>query len=131
MKREGRQHGVVPSYPIRPTPLSHQRRHVKTVDSASLSGLFTKVSKKPTNQSKYTGKCGAARCLGSSIHSVYKSKDKAKGTVKLKSVGSHDRQSIIGCPTGTSAIDALAYLARDEGYEDYDFSDDIRLNLEL
>lgn len=61
------------------------------------------------------------RYLGSSIHSVCKSKDKAKGTVKLRSVGSHERQLIIGCcPTGTSAIDALAYLARDEGCEDED-----------
>ncbi|KAI3799232.1 hypothetical protein L1987_34523 [Smallanthus sonchifolius] len=102
MKREGRQHGVVRSYPILPTPLSRQRRYVKTEDSASVAGLFTKVSRKPTNQSKFTGKCGKARCLGCHIHPVCKSKEKAKGTMKLRS---------IGCPAGTSAIDALAHIA--------------------
>ncbi|XP_076933743.1 uncharacterized protein LOC143599745 [Bidens hawaiensis] len=126
MKREGRQHGVVRSFPILPTPLSRQRRYVKTVDSASVAGLFTKVSTKPTNHSKFTGKCGTARCLGCHVHPVCKSKDKAKGTMKLRSVGSHDHE-MIGCPTGTSAIDALAYLAsdKDEGYDyDYDHGDD-------
>ncbi|KAI3799230.1 hypothetical protein L1987_34520 [Smallanthus sonchifolius] len=131
MKREGRQHGVVRSYPILPTPLSRQRRYVKTVDSASVAGLFTKVSKKPTNQSKFTGKCGKARCLGCHIHPVCKSKEKAKGTMKLRSIGS-DR-GLIGCPAGTSAIDALAHLARYESYDDGtidDYDDDTNYSVE-
>ncbi|KAJ0704389.1 hypothetical protein HanPI659440_Chr14g0562231 [Helianthus annuus] len=123
MKREGRQHGVVRSYPILPTPLSRQRRYIKTVDSASVAGLFTKVSSKPTNQSKFTGKCGTARCLGCHVHPVCKSKDKAKGTMKLRSIG-FDHRKLIGCPAGTSAIDALAYLARHESYDDHDYNDD-------
>ncbi|KAK1410065.1 hypothetical protein QVD17_36598 [Tagetes erecta] len=108
MKREGRQHGVVRSYPILPTPLSRQRRYVKTVDSSSVAaGTFTKVSTRPTNHSKFTGKCGTARCLGCHMHPVCKSKNKAKGTMKLRSISA-----------GTSAIEALAYLANDENYDD-------------
>ncbi|KAM0022703.1 hypothetical protein Hdeb2414_s0023g00632061 [Helianthus debilis subsp. tardiflorus] len=122
MKREGRQHGVVRSYPILPTPLSRQRRYTKTVDSASVTGLFTKVSSKPTNQSKFTGKCGTSRCLSCHIHPVCKSKDKAKGTMKLRSSVSH--RELISCPAGTSAIEALAYLARHESYDDDDTIDD-------
>ncbi|KAF5770030.1 hypothetical protein HanRHA438_Chr14g0665781 [Helianthus annuus] len=127
MKREGRQHGVVRSYPILPTPLSRQRRYIKTVDSASVTGLFTKVSSKPTNQSKFTGKCATARCLGCHIHPVCKSKDKAKGTMKLRS--SVSNRELISCSDGTSAIDALAYLVSRESYDDdtaddYDYNDD-------
>ncbi|KAM0022756.1 hypothetical protein Hdeb2414_s0023g00632081 [Helianthus debilis subsp. tardiflorus] len=128
MKREGRQHGVVRSYPILPTSFSRQRRYVKTVDSTSVAGVFAKVSRKPTNQSKFTGKCGNARCFGCHIHPVCKSRDKAKGTRKLRSIGS-DHRELIGCPAGTSAIDAITYLASHENYddgtiEDYDCSDD-------
>ncbi|XP_023741520.1 uncharacterized protein LOC111889604 [Lactuca sativa] len=114
MKREGRQHGFVRSYIIFPTPLSQQRR-VKTVDSASVAGLFTKVSRKPTNQSKFTGKCGKARCIGCHIHPATKSKDKTKGTMKLRSIGSD--HGIIGYPSGTSATGVLAYLASNACYD--------------
>ncbi|KAK9061686.1 hypothetical protein SSX86_018869 [Deinandra increscens subsp. villosa] len=124
MKREGRQHGVVRTHPILPTPLARQRRYVKTVDSASVAGLFTKVSRKPTNQSKFTGKCGTPRCLGCHTHPVCRSKDKAKGTMKLRSIGSD-------CPSGSSAIDALAYLARDGGYDQEDAIDDYDYDFEF
>ncbi|KAI3520718.1 hypothetical protein L1887_10168 [Cichorium endivia] len=113
MKREGRQHGVVRSYIILPTTLS-QRRYVKTVDSASVAGLFTKVSRKPTNQSKFTGKCDKARCIGCHIHPATKSKDKAKGTMKFRSIGSDP--GLIG----TSATGVLAYLASEASYDDGD-----------
>ncbi|MCL7031334.1 hypothetical protein MKW94_012994 [Papaver nudicaule] len=71
MKREGRQHGMVITYmifpsPINPTPKS---KIVNAVDSRPTAGAYTKVSRKPTNHSKFTGK--------------NKSKDKAKGTQKL------------------------------------------------
>ncbi|KAK1410066.1 hypothetical protein QVD17_36599 [Tagetes erecta] len=128
MKREGHQHGVVRSFPILPTPLSRQRRYVKTVDSSSMAGTFTKVSTKPTNHSKFTGKCGTVRCLECHMHPVCKSKDKAKGTMKLRSIGSEH----IDCPAGTSVIDALAYLANDESYDaaidDYEYNDDVDFN---
>ncbi|KAL8193557.1 hypothetical protein R6Q57_026692 [Mikania cordata] len=127
MKREGRQHGFVRSYP---TPLSRQRRYVKTVDSASVAGgLFTKVSTKPTNHSKFTGKCGTPRCLGCHIHPVCKSKHKAKATMKLRS-----DHRLIDCPSGTSSIDALAYIASVETYDDDaidDYNDDANIREEV
>ncbi|KAL8193553.1 hypothetical protein R6Q57_026688 [Mikania cordata] len=123
MKREGRQHGVVRSHPILPTLLSRQRRYAKTVDSSSVAGgLFTKVSTKPTNHSKFTGKCGTPRCLGCHIHPVCKSKHKAKATMRLRS-----DHGLIDCLSGTSSIDALAYIASVETYEDDavdDYNDD-------
>ncbi|CAH1437744.1 unnamed protein product [Lactuca virosa] len=140
MKREGRQHGVVRSYMILPTTLS-QRKYVKTVDSASVAGMFTKVSRKPTNQSKFTGKCGKARCVGCHIHPATKSKDKAKGTMKLRSIGSDP--GLIGYPTCTSATGVLADLASDACYDDgdeydgaiedcdYDYHEDTNCNVEI
>ncbi|KAI3520717.1 hypothetical protein L1887_10167 [Cichorium endivia] len=140
MKREGRQHGFVRSYMTFLTPLS-QQRYVKTVDSASVAGLFTKVSRKPTNQSKFTGKCGKARCLGCHIHPATKSKDKAKGTMKLRSIGSD--HGPIGYPAGTSATSALAYLASEASYDDgdeydgaiddcdYDYYENTNCNVEI
>ncbi|KAL4577142.1 hypothetical protein LXL04_013245 [Taraxacum kok-saghyz] len=117
MKREGRQHGVLRSYIILPATLS-QRRYAKMVETASVSGLYTKVSRKPTNQSKFTGKCGKARCIGCHIHPATKSKDKGKGTMKLRSIGSDP--GLIGYPAGTSATGVLAYLASKECYADDD-----------
>ncbi|KAL4577141.1 hypothetical protein LXL04_013244 [Taraxacum kok-saghyz] len=140
MKREGRQHGVVRSYIILPTTLS-RRRYVKTVESTSVSGLFTKVSRKPTNQSKFTGKCDKSRCVGCHIHPATKSKDKAKGTMKVRSTGSDPRQ--ISYPAGTSATGVLAYLSSKACYDDddeydgaiddydYDYNEDTNCNVEI
>ncbi|PWA81881.1 hypothetical protein CTI12_AA182340 [Artemisia annua] len=107
MKREGRQHGVVRTYPILSPPLSQKRNVKKTVDSAVVTGLFTKVSKRPTNQSKFTGKCGTARCNECHIHPATKSKDKAKGTMKVRSIEGSDPE-MISCGAGASATRALA-----------------------
>ncbi|XP_071734963.1 uncharacterized protein [Rutidosis leptorrhynchoides] len=136
MKREGRQHGVVRSHPILPTPFSH-KRYVKTVDPTLVTGLFTKVSNKPTNQSKFTGKCGTARCPGCHIHPATKSKDKAKGTMKLRS--SDPDHGLISNRDGNSATSALAYLGNDKSYDegdqfdhdyDYDYDDNNRSEVE-
>ncbi|TKY66315.1 hypothetical protein E2542_SST09184 [Spatholobus suberectus] len=64
MKREGRQHGMVRSYRILPSPLNprHNTRYITRFDSPLTAGLFVKVSSKPTNHSKFTGKCGTPRC---------------------------------------------------------------------
>ncbi|OVA17587.1 hypothetical protein BVC80_1837g420 [Macleaya cordata] len=87
MKREGRQHGMVRSYMILPSPLNPtpKSKIVNKLDSRPIAGLYTKVTSKPTNHSKFTGKCGAPRCTDCHSHPVNKSKDKAKGTQKLKS----------------------------------------------
>lgn len=86
MKREGRQHGMVRSYRILPNPLNPRpdTRFNSRFDSPPTAGLFTKVSSKPTNHSKFTGKCGTPRCNGCHLHPTCKSKDKTKGTQKHK-----------------------------------------------
>ncbi|PSR87525.1 HHIP-like protein [Actinidia chinensis var. chinensis] len=85
MKREGRQHGLVRSYPILPSPLNPrpESRFVTRFDSPPTAGLFTRVSSKPTNHSKYTGRCGRVGCVDCHLHPA--SKAKAKGTQKLRS----------------------------------------------
>ncbi|GJR15587.1 hypothetical protein Tco_0798239 [Tanacetum coccineum] len=121
MKREGRQHGVVRTYPIlEATPLS-QQRYVKNnmVDPAIVTGMFTKVSGKPTNQSKFTGKCGTARCSECHIHPATKAKDKAKGTMKVRSIEESDPE-LVSCGAGASATRAFAYLAGEGSYNDND-----------
>ncbi|KAG5088217.1 hypothetical protein JHK86_000829 [Glycine max] len=42
------------------------------------------VSSKPTNHSKFMGKCGKPCCPGCHLHPACKSKDKTKGTKKHK-----------------------------------------------
>ncbi|XP_071711603.1 uncharacterized protein [Rutidosis leptorrhynchoides] len=124
MKREGRQHGVVNCYHIFDQESLSQQRFVKMVDSASTMGLFAKVPTKPTNQSKYTGKCQRSRCNRCHIHPVCKSKDKAKGTMKIRSLGAENEFAKYSF--GTSATGVLAYLADDGAYdnEDYDYDYD-------
>ncbi|CAB4305734.1 unnamed protein product [Prunus armeniaca] len=87
MKREGRQHGMVRTYRVLPDPLNPrpETRHVNRFDSPPTAGLFTKVATKPTNHSKFTGKCGKPRCTECHIHPASKAKDKTKGNHKLKS----------------------------------------------
>ncbi|KAB2064651.1 hypothetical protein ES319_A09G035000v1 [Gossypium barbadense] len=87
MKREGRQHGMVRTYRILPSPWNPnpESRFVQQFDSPPTAGLFTKVPLKPTNHSKFTGRCGRPRCLGCHMHPACKSKDKSKGSHKLRS----------------------------------------------
>ncbi|KAI8028744.1 hypothetical protein LOK49_LG01G04128 [Camellia lanceoleosa] len=87
MKREGRQHGMVRSYRVMPSPFNPRpdSRLINQFDSPPTAGLFTKVSTKPTNHSKFTGKCTRPRCVECHLHPGSKSKDKAKGTHKLRS----------------------------------------------
>ncbi|KAK1432716.1 hypothetical protein QVD17_09614 [Tagetes erecta] len=119
MKREGRQHGIVRI--LNPASLSRQR-FVKMADTSSTMGLFAKVPTKPTNRSKFTGKCRKPRCNGCHLHPVCKSRAKAKGTMKLRSID-HESE-LTRYSFGTSATGVLAYLA-DDGYgyenDDYDY----------
>ncbi|EXC31394.1 hypothetical protein L484_017676 [Morus notabilis] len=87
MKREGRQHGMVRTYRILPTPLNPkpETQFVNRFDSPATAGLFTRVPSKPTNHSKFTGKCSQPRCNGCHLHPTCKAKDKTKGNQKLKS----------------------------------------------
>ncbi|XVF60133.1 hypothetical protein PTKIN_Ptkin08bG0019400 [Pterospermum kingtungense] len=85
MKREGRQHGMVRTYKILPSPWNPrpETRFVQRFDTPPTAGFFTKVSGKPTNHSKFTGRCGMSRCQGCHMHPACKSKDRTKGTQKL------------------------------------------------
>lgn len=88
MKREGRQHGLVQTYPILPLPWSSspgESRRINKLQSLPTAGLFTKVSQKPTNHSKFTGKCGRPRCSSCHVNPSCKAKEKTKGTQKLRS----------------------------------------------
>ncbi|XP_019185234.1 PREDICTED: uncharacterized protein LOC109180200 [Ipomoea nil] len=85
MKREGRQHGLVRTYPIIPSPWNPTPHHTNAFNSPPpTAGLFTKVSAKPTNHSKFTGKCSRVRCSDCHAHPAGKAKDKAKGTLKRR-----------------------------------------------
>ncbi|CAN1749135.1 hypothetical protein LINPERHAP1_LOCUS3602 [Linum perenne] len=81
MKREGRQHGMVRTYPVLPSPINSRLDE----SPPPVAGIFAKVSRKPTNHSKFTGKCGVSRCKECHIHPCTKSRDKAKGTQKSRS----------------------------------------------
>ncbi|KAH6758563.1 histone-lysine N-methyltransferase trithorax-like protein [Perilla frutescens var. hirtella] len=81
MKRQGRQHGMVRTYPEPP----RKQRSLNEVRSPPTAGLFAKVSSKPTNHSKFTGKCGRSKCYDCHIHPASKSKDKVKGAQKIRS----------------------------------------------
>ncbi|KAK8490167.1 hypothetical protein V6N13_003349 [Hibiscus sabdariffa] len=87
MKREGRQHGMVRTYRILPSPWNPRPKpqFVHQFDSPTVAGVFTKVPAKPTNHSKFTGRCGRPRCLECHMHPACKSKDKTKGGHKFRS----------------------------------------------
>ncbi|GLT43413.1 hypothetical protein SLA2020_173630 [Shorea laevis] len=145
MKREGRQHGMVRTYYFAPPPLNLRRevnRSRRKIDSPETARLFTKVSPKPANHSKFTGKCGKARCGGGHTHPVCKSKDKTKGNHKHRSTEMRANYQVMdGQPglnfSGLSVSAVLEHLAskhhnhdeddevddndHDDGY-DYDFN---------
>ncbi|KAL1553337.1 hypothetical protein AAHA92_14027 [Salvia divinorum] len=125
MKREGRQHGMVRTYPI--SSERKQRSHEKLA-SPLTAGIFTKISSKPTNHSKFTGKCGRSKCNDCHVHPASKSKDKVKGANKIRSssdVGSNYRlitwrvvDSASGFKvSGFSATGVLDYLDRVDDYD--------------
>ncbi|KAF8378166.1 hypothetical protein HHK36_029503 [Tetracentron sinense] len=100
-------------------------RSINQVDSPPAAGIFVKVSSKPTNHSKFTGKCGTARCLGCHTHPASKSKEKAKGTHKPRSCPVDKGQGLNY--DGKSASGLLGHLDNDEWdgeVEDDDDDDD-------
>ncbi|GAB4847926.1 hypothetical protein Ancab_026986 [Ancistrocladus abbreviatus] len=120
MKREGRQHGVVRTYYLLPNPSNDRspksRRLINNFDSPATAGIFTRVSSKPTNHSKFTGKCDRRRCSP-----VSKSKDKSKGALKLRSYGDDLNFNFHGYPYSASTI--LDELTAPTYYLDLDYHD--------
>ncbi|GER47463.1 elongation factor G 2 [Striga asiatica] len=87
MRREGRPHGMVRtcpslSAPCNPPPNS---RILNQLSGPPTAGLFTKVPSRPTNHSKFTGKCGRPRCRACHVGPACKSRTKAKGAHKTRS----------------------------------------------
>ncbi|KAL1223143.1 hypothetical protein V5N11_010464 [Cardamine amara subsp. amara] len=137
MKREGKQHGMVRTYRIL-TPSLNPRPEAKLINpltSRPTAGLFTKVPSKPTNHSKFTGKCGQARCLECHMHPITKSKVKTKGSSKVRSNDVTYKmltwQVSAGGPrpglklSGLSATGILDLISDDYGYDhDYDQDDE-------
>ncbi|CAG7906604.1 unnamed protein product [Brassica rapa] len=135
MKREGKQHGMVRTYRILP-PSLNPRPEAKLVNPLTCrptAGLFTKVSSKPTNHSKFTGKCGQARCLECHMHPITKSKVKSKGSSKVRSndvtykmltwqVASGGHRPGLKL-SGFSATGLLDLMSDDYGY-DHDYQSD-------
>ncbi|KAK9682327.1 hypothetical protein RND81_10G065400 [Saponaria officinalis] len=82
MRKEGRPRGMVRTFNILPEQLNPRPagRVLNKVDTPPTAGLFMKVSTKPTSHSKFTGKSDHI------IYSTTKSKDKSKGSYKLRSV---------------------------------------------
>ncbi|RWR96948.1 B3 DNA binding domain-containing protein [Cinnamomum micranthum f. kanehirae] len=65
MKREVRQHGMVRTCLVLPPPWNSRPKSkvVNNLTSSPTAGQYTKVPTKPTNHSKFTGKCRTPRCV--------------------------------------------------------------------
>ncbi|XP_010912896.2 uncharacterized protein [Elaeis guineensis] len=148
MKREGWQHGMVRSPSILPPPCNprHNDKMFDGSDMPPTARFYTKVSSKPTNHSKFTGKCRRARCQECHSHPISKSRSKAKGTYKLKGCDvalNHklvswrivaDQENMLDL-RGASASEILSHLSANcwfQGYEDDDrnIEDDVEFGYE-
>ncbi|KAL3640070.1 hypothetical protein CASFOL_015038 [Castilleja foliolosa] len=130
MRREGRQRGMVRTFPIL-SPAYNPRPSTKLCGPPT-AGLFTKAPSKPTNHSKFTSKCGRPKCNDCHIEPSCKSKEKAKGTHKTRSpsadvglitwsgVESSGRITV----SGYSATHVLDYLDDGESDDDCYVDDD-------
>ncbi|XP_047323734.1 uncharacterized protein LOC124927373 [Impatiens glandulifera] len=127
MKREGRQHGLVRTYPLCASEFDRrpQPRYNRT-NSPPTAGLFIKVSTKPTNHSKFTGKCGKPRCSGCHLHPVCKSKVKSKGTQKIRSITNGVSSNNYGL-SSTVILDHLANEYYDDDNDHIHPEDDINV----
>ncbi|MED6111178.1 hypothetical protein PIB30_050046 [Stylosanthes scabra] len=123
MRREGRQHGMVRTNIILPSPLNPKPK-TRAVTPLPTAGLFTKVSSKPTNHSKFTGKCRTSRCVCCHLHPACKSKHKTKGTQKDKNGWVMDQPHLNF--SGSSATRMLDHLSN---YGDDYAEDEIHFDL--
>ncbi|XP_020571960.1 uncharacterized protein LOC110018842 [Phalaenopsis equestris] len=88
MRREGRQHGIVSVYSDLSSSLSNStertiKKSLKRIEG-SFMGQFTKAPSKPTNKSKFTGRCKLPRCGLCHAHPVNKAMAKIKGNHRHK-----------------------------------------------
>lgn len=119
MKREGRQHGMVKTYPIISAPWGPRGpKPIRSPSPVPAAGPFAKVPTKPTAHSKFTAKCGRPMCRECHLGPPTKSRDKVKGAHGLRG-SSSDVVSDYRLPTrrvvdakfsGFSASTVLDYL---------------------
>ncbi|KAF3334908.1 hypothetical protein FCM35_KLT21512 [Carex littledalei] len=88
MRREGRQHGMVVHREIY-SGFNKPKRLLNELKSVPTTKFMTRVSSKPTNHSRYTGRwsygCLCPRCGDrNATLPINKSRGKAKGTHKLR-----------------------------------------------
>lgn len=137
---------MVRTYHVLPAPLNPKpaSRIVNPLDIPPTAGLFTKISNKPTNHSKFTGKCEKVRCPDCHLHPACKAKVKSKGALKLKtSNAALDYRQVTFRVTGPNKLRNNGYSASgildelnidyhhhhdlihdDDNHYDYDYSDD-------
>ncbi|KAJ6841475.1 uncharacterized protein M6B38_306310 [Iris pallida] len=84
MKREGWQRGTVRCAARTTTGPADADADAGEEEAWSSNAKAPSVAK-PSNHSKFSGKCKRARCAACHSHPVSKSRDKAKGTHKLRS----------------------------------------------
>ncbi|KAJ3708337.1 hypothetical protein LUZ61_012042 [Rhynchospora tenuis] len=91
MRCEGRQHGYVRTHVILSEPgveEGSEDRPMRIMKSkqtgTTVAGVFAKVSRKPTNHSKFIGKCSTPNCVSCRDVSASKAKSKANGMRKFK-----------------------------------------------
>ncbi|URE09501.1 hypothetical protein MUK42_21690 [Musa troglodytarum] len=120
MRREGRQHGLVRTHILLPPPLQsrHRPRALHQLHAPPTAGVFSKVPSKPTNHSKFTGRCGGGKPMCAACHAkpAWKSKGKAKGSSKLRDGPAIRR--------GASATEAVGVLMDEIDEDDWFGGDD-------
>lgn len=69
------------------SPADHSTRIVKNKQSSEpVAGVFAKASRKPTNHSKFTGKCSKQMCVSCRKAPASKAKNKLKGRHKFGTI---------------------------------------------
>ncbi|KAF9666290.1 hypothetical protein SADUNF_Sadunf16G0214300 [Salix dunnii] len=136
MRREGRPHGMVRAYSLLPSPWNPKPggdKKFNQFDTPTTAGVFTRVSSKPTNHSKFTGKCGKPRCSECHMQPCCKAKHKTKGSHKVKSkdfLSNSNAQFItwrvVNGPHGSnlSGFSATGMLNQLASTGDHDYADD-------
>ncbi|KAJ0977317.1 hypothetical protein J5N97_012791 [Dioscorea zingiberensis] len=89
MRREGRQHGMVRTHMVLSPPFNSKpkksRRILNKLEAPVIAGVYAKVPSKPTNHSKFTGRCCNTMCTSCHLRPASKSKAKSKGNHKFRS----------------------------------------------
>ncbi|KAF3327263.1 hypothetical protein FCM35_KLT07381 [Carex littledalei] len=82
--------------------------------------VFAKVSRKPTNHSKFTGKCNKPVCVSCHEAPASKSKNKSKGMRKFRAFTDDDalRQAIVDVLDSISMDDERHYEMSDALLDD-------------